>query len=94
MSDTGYESPVARRVLPGGLRAQLALAIALVTVLTLAPLLGNHPPQALADTVRRAWTAFATTGNPGWPPYTPDRRTTRLFDVRPRVVEVQQGPRW
>ena len=40
---------------------------------TLAPgsgpdgMLGEHPPQALADEMRTAWAAFATTGDPGWP---------------------------
>ncbi|MEU9131309.1 carboxylesterase/lipase family protein [Kitasatospora sp. NPDC048540] len=52
----------------------------------LAPMLGDHPPRQLADAVRRAWTSFATTGDPGWPPYTPDGRATRVFDTDPLLV--------
>jgi len=46
-----------------------------------AGLLGDRPPQHLADTMHRAWTAFATTGDPGWPAYEPARRTTMRFDT-------------
>ncbi|MER7876458.1 carboxylesterase family protein [Streptomyces solisilvae] len=44
-----------------------------------APILGDHPPQALADEMHQAWVSFAKTGDPGWPPYDPATRTTRLF---------------
>jgi carboxylesterase type B len=37
------------------------------------PLLGNTPPQALADEMHRAWVDFITTGDPGWPAYGADR---------------------
>ena len=30
-------------------------------------LLGDEPPQALADRMRDAWVAFASSGDPGWP---------------------------
>ncbi|MFJ6567975.1 carboxylesterase/lipase family protein [Streptomyces sp. NPDC091292] len=37
-------------------------------------LLGPDPaPAGLAARIHGAWVAFATTGNPGWAPYTPDR---------------------
>ncbi|HWD79664.1 MAG TPA: carboxylesterase family protein [Kribbella sp.] len=42
-------------------------------------MLGQHPPQHLADLVHTAWIDFATTGAPGWPPYTSDSRLTRYF---------------
>ena len=29
--------------------------------------------------MRRAWTAFATTGDPGWPAYTTGRRAVARF---------------
>jgi para-nitrobenzyl esterase len=35
--------------------------------------------------MRRAWTAFATTGDPGWPPYDGER-LTQVFDTNPAVV--------
>ncbi|WP_236653626.1 hypothetical protein [Streptacidiphilus melanogenes] len=50
---------------------------------------GPKPPQELAERVHRAWIDFATTGDPGWPEYGPDRQlmwldtpsTTRPDDV-------------
>jgi para-nitrobenzyl esterase len=50
-------------------------------------LLGGDPPQALADTMHRAWVAFASTGDPGWPRYDLDRRATMRFDTVSRVVD-------
>src|SRR3954466_1194248 len=45
------------------------------------PLLGDHPPQGLADTIHAAWVSFARSGDPGWPTYHPDRRATMRFDI-------------
>ncbi|MFI5261976.1 MAG: carboxylesterase/lipase family protein [Candidatus Limnocylindrales bacterium] len=53
----------------------------------LGPLLGDAPPQGLADTMHRAWVAFAATGEPGWPKYDRDRRLTMRFDTVSRVVD-------
>ncbi|MBX7134586.1 MAG: carboxylesterase family protein, partial [Fimbriimonadaceae bacterium] len=50
------------------------------------PLLGPSPPQHLADTMHRAWVNFATTGNPGWPRYETDHRSTMRFDTQSQVV--------
>ncbi len=51
-------------------------------------LVGPGPqPEALARQMSDAWLAFARTGNPNWPPYTPERRATMLFDVESRVVD-------
>ena len=33
-----------------------------------------------------AWVAFATTGDPGWPAYEPERRSTMVFDEVRAVV--------
>jgi para-nitrobenzyl esterase len=46
-----------------------------------APMLGSAPPQHLADLIHRTWIDFATTGNPGWPPYTPNDRISRYFNT-------------
>ncbi|MFY1682467.1 carboxylesterase/lipase family protein [Micromonospora sp. WMMD730] len=53
-----------------------------------AMLIGDPPPPAayeLSEQFRSAWTAFAATGDPGWPPYDAGRGT-RVFDERPTVV--------
>ncbi|MDT8911952.1 carboxylesterase family protein [Amycolatopsis sp. PS_44_ISF1] len=44
-------------------------------------LLGDHPPQPLADAMHRAWVGFATTGDPGWPAYAADHRVVMRFDT-------------
>lgn len=50
------------------------------------PLLGAEPPQELADAMHAAWVSFAATGDPGWPGYDLERRTTMLFNTDSRVV--------
>jgi carboxylesterase type B len=50
-------------------------------------LLGDEPPQTVADAMHRAWVAFATTGDPGWSRYDPDRRATMRFDTDSKVVD-------
>lgn len=50
------------------------------------PLLGENPPQELADSMHAAWVSFATTGDPGWAGYEPAVRATMRFDVVPGVV--------
>ncbi|HEX2297828.1 MAG TPA: carboxylesterase family protein [Pseudonocardiaceae bacterium] len=42
--------------------------------------------RALADDIRRSWTAFATHGDPGWPAYRPGQRLTRLWEVNPSTA--------
>jgi para-nitrobenzyl esterase len=51
-----------------------------------AMLIGDPTPEAaaLSEQMRGAWTAFATSGDPGWPAY--DTGSTRLFDVEPSVT--------
>ncbi|MEV7526623.1 carboxylesterase family protein [Streptomyces sp. NPDC091371] len=54
-----------------------------------AALIGEAPSpeaEALSASMRRAWTAFATHGDPGWPAYDTERRLVRLFDSRPTVA--------
>jgi para-nitrobenzyl esterase len=50
---------------------------------------GPEPPAgavALGELMRSQWAAFAASGDPGWPPYAPGRRMTRVFDDPPDVV--------
>lgn len=52
-------------------------------------LLGTEPSpdtRALSHQFTRAWTAFAATGDPGWPAYDGQRRLSRIFDATPAVV--------
>ena len=50
--------------------------------------LGPGPsPQGLADTMHKAWCDFIKTGEPGWPAYDSDTRTTMFFDDICAVVE-------
>jgi para-nitrobenzyl esterase len=51
------------------------------------PMLGRGPPQPLADAMHRAWVAFATQGDCGWPRYTIAGRRTMHFDMEPRVAD-------
>lgn len=46
--------------------------------------LGSSPPDGflpLSDRMRCSWTAFAATGDPGWPCYEPVLRRTRIWDT-------------
>jgi para-nitrobenzyl esterase len=49
-------------------------------------LLGDNPPQRLANVMHADWVAFASTGDPGWPQYTLPRRATMRFDTKLEVV--------
>ncbi|MGW2514144.1 carboxylesterase/lipase family protein [Streptomyces scopuliridis] len=53
-----------------------------------APMLGAHPPQALADAMHGAWISFAKTGSPGWKPYNRTTRTTMAFTATPTPAPV------
>jgi para-nitrobenzyl esterase len=45
-----------------------------------AAMAGAEPPQSLADVMHRAWVTFATSGTPGWSPYSPRERSVMRFD--------------
>ncbi|HYI32231.1 MAG TPA: carboxylesterase family protein [Glaciibacter sp.] len=51
------------------------------------PLLGERPPQELADVMHAAWVSFARDGDPGWPRYELGTRVTMRFDLTSQVVE-------
>ncbi len=51
------------------------------------PLLGDDPPQQLADAMHAAWVAFATSGDCGWPKYDLSRRATMRFDIASEIVD-------
>ncbi|MCZ9346604.1 carboxylesterase family protein, partial [Streptomyces sp. TRM76130] len=50
---------------------------------------GAEPDEvalALSARFRASWTAFARTGDPGWPAYDTGRRLVRVLDAEPAVV--------
>lgn len=42
--------------------------------------------ETLSTRFRTAWTAFARTGDPGWPAYDPEHRSTQVLDTTPTVT--------
>ncbi len=52
---------------------------------------GPGAPQDLADVVHRAWVAFATTGDPGWPSYDLDLRPVQVFGTPTAVTPDPRG---
>ncbi len=44
------------------------------------------PPQELADAMHAAWVAFAKHGDPGWPKYDQEQRTTMEFGPTSQLV--------
>jgi para-nitrobenzyl esterase len=58
-------------------------------------LLGQQPPASavqLGNLMRAEWTAFAAAGDPGWPPYAPGRRLTRVYDTESTVAPYPEEP--
>jgi len=56
-------------------------------------LFGPDPPAsavAVGDQMRQQWAAFAADGDPGWPPYAPGRRATRIFGDPPEVTSYPE----
>ncbi|WP_210717439.1 carboxylesterase/lipase family protein [Amycolatopsis acididurans] len=56
--------------------------------------LGDPPDAgfpALSEAIRRSWTDFAATGDPGWPAFDLTHRRTRIWDAEPRVENDPLG---
>jgi para-nitrobenzyl esterase len=54
-------------------------------------LIGDEPPQVVADTVHGAWVRFVADGDPGWPRYNLADRSTALIDEGITVVDDPDG---
>jgi para-nitrobenzyl esterase len=52
--------------------------------------LGPAPPQPVADSMHRAWAAFAATGDPGWPAYDDPERLLYRFGPSGRLISDDQ----
>jgi len=50
------------------------------------PMTGEAAPESLARSMHRSWVAFVTDGNPGWPSYSPERRTVMRFAAETETV--------
>jgi len=53
---------------------------------------GGLPAEfvTLGDTMRREWISFASSGDPGWPAYGTEHRTTRVYDLQPDVLSYPE----
>ena len=58
---------------------------------TIRPLIGDDPPQAVADVAHAAWVRFVADGDPGWPRYDTGSRTTALLEAELTVVDDPAG---
>ena len=58
-------------------------------------LLPDPKRQALAERMRAHWVSFVRDGHPGgdWPAYDADRRDTKIFGIRDRVIADPEAPR-
>jgi para-nitrobenzyl esterase len=54
-------------------------------------LIGDAPPQVVANTAHRAWVRFIADGDPGWPRYSLADRPTGLIDTGLTVVNDPDG---
>ncbi|MGV9384146.1 carboxylesterase/lipase family protein [Nonomuraea sp. NPDC003707] len=54
-------------------------------------LIGDEPPQVVADTAHGAWVRFIADGDPGWPRYDLAGRATALIDEGITVVDDPGG---
>jgi len=80
MYEFGWRSPM----FGGRLGACHALELGFVfdNLKDAGPMLGDHPPQHLADEMHRAWVDFARGGDPGWSGYDASRRPVMRFDAQ------------
>jgi para-nitrobenzyl esterase len=93
----GWETPV----MGGRFRSPHMLDLPLMfdNVGMMPRFLGDGPEaQRVADQMSETWLVFARAGDPGnaaipqWPPYTPARRASMVFDVNSKVVEDYKAP--
>ncbi len=68
----------------------LELAFVFDTLAEATPMVGESPPQHLADEMHRAWVSFARDGEPGWGPWTPHKQAVMTFDA---TSEMAYAPR-
>lgn len=57
------------------------------------PLVGDHPPQELAEAMHRTWVNFITGIMPGWPAYEKSRNVMRFDQNSEVVIDPRAGER-
>ena len=87
MYEFAWKSPQFAGQLGACHMAELPLVFDNLDKQSLEGLVGPHPLQPVAEAMHAAWVAFATRGDPGWPPFELSRRATMCFDTTPKVVE-------
>jgi para-nitrobenzyl esterase len=55
------------------------------------PRIGDTPSQLVADTAHATWVKFVRDGDPGWAPYSTNRRTTGIFSDTITAVDDPDG---
>jgi para-nitrobenzyl esterase len=90
-----YEFDWASPMFDGRMGACHALELGFVfdTLAASAALVGDAPPQAIADAMHSAWVAFAATGDPGWERYGEQRNVRRFGDAVETVSDPRGGIR-
>jgi len=56
-----------------------------------APMVGQEPSRAVAESTHGVWVRFVTEGNPGWEPYTTQTRATGILTECVTVVDDPDG---
>lgn len=74
----GWPSPVLGGVLKACHALEIGFAFDTIGVPAGRAMVGDAPPQALADDMHGAWVRFVTDGDPGWAAYGPERLTRRF----------------
>lgn len=95
----GYEFAWRSHALDGQLGAAHAVELPFVFDLARLPrlrgaraLLGpDGPPADLATRMHETWIRFASTGDAGWDPYDPERRTTMRIDTEWTQIDDPHG---
>lgn len=74
----GWKTPVMEGVLGACHALEIAFAFDTLGAPDGRGMVGDAPPQALADDMHAAWVAFVATGDPGWTAYGEGRHTRRF----------------
>ena len=86
-----HPSPADNHGLGAAHAVEIPFAFDTIDVLENAPLIGEHPSRAVAESTHAVWVRFVTTGDPGWAAYTTSTRTTGVLTDRVTAVDDPDG---